>query len=1027
MNMKKMISRFCNSRFASQQGSALLIVLGFLSFMMISAVSFSIYMRIEHQASANYRHVTIARQSMQAALNQAMDEVDSQLRIRPKQGIGSSGKFPDASSQSGWLGRRVLTSADPYLGDVFDISVPRVLSLDSLGYIPALLVNDVRRYAVANPDDTDYVSRGEEESLDGSVRVLPGFAGAKWRPIICPVTTLDNESQAANSSNFIARFAYACVNVSDMLDINYCSSALNDSSANEKDPNQYFLNHRIRLSPDAFDNQFNERLKKDKHYDSLMDFYTCMDDFDPEKSPFHQYLYDGREKAFNEAVNEITDKVGPKHIFVTDSFVKPEPGVDEEHFINLNELGNLTKLRDDDPKVIKNLTSLFEHSTHLTEAFTQLFPNQKRTHEMLAGMIQDYLDYDDVPHLNIPSLERVPMISRLSLGKGLRDWKAEIECKKVVISEEDNSYDLNYFIKFEKVDREKILNVETLYPFLDDKIEQKSAVRLGFDVKAKVDLIAGDSQPQFDLDKNKPSKVFPFNLKKRGERAEQSLVRADDKNLTSYWKILFENNIEPDEIQVAKCEVRKGSRGALQYVTPFKKEFKLTLRVFTWVTDKDGKVVDAAPFVSNGATMDSKSKNSLERAITQGNNTLYFRSVDEKRFNELLEKMGEGEKKEYVVMEDDWQWKELRIADPRFNYRARDWYTSNETITKPRTLNQINTELSSLLGKNGRDGDIFMEVPNKGNGRFISPGELGFLVRPFIMNRPEQDENTIRIGFVEAPNQVPDQENMFRTIRLYDQGGYARDQVYRYFGSSDPNRAIHGIRVNPMSNIDSVLKTALEGVPMSWATNQLEKTEMYKNLMYANPKSEGVANSSSSLKDENNWRNFANEWVSRMKKAQPLMSDPYKTTLYDVYGKADVMNWYSSPGDVENPFGENCYLREVERKMLYSWTLDNLSSRQQLFLYFISVETLAPSTALNAKVKSTASTRAVALVWRDPYPFGFRYEKDSGTYQWDTSNDWYQNTQNKMSPWDLYKDSDSFDSREKGFHEQRVLFFRQLN
>jgi type II secretory pathway component PulK len=64
-----------------RRGSALLIVLGFLSFMIISGVSFAIYMRIERQASSNYRHAVNARQVLNAALARAMEEVDSELRL----------------------------------------------------------------------------------------------------------------------------------------------------------------------------------------------------------------------------------------------------------------------------------------------------------------------------------------------------------------------------------------------------------------------------------------------------------------------------------------------------------------------------------------------------------------------------------------------------------------------------------------------------------------------------------------------------------------------------------------------------------------------------------------------------------------------------------------------------------------------------------------------------------------------------------------------------------------------------------
>ncbi|MGI6390858.1 MAG: hypothetical protein ACOX7Q_11800 [Kiritimatiellia bacterium] len=119
------------------RGSALLIVLGFLSFMVISAVSFAIYMRTERQASSNYRHAVNARHLLNLGLVRAMEEVDSELRLKSNTSL----KFPD------WPGR-VLVSAIPASDDdVQRDSDARVLSLEALSFLPPFLVNDVRRYA----------------------------------------------------------------------------------------------------------------------------------------------------------------------------------------------------------------------------------------------------------------------------------------------------------------------------------------------------------------------------------------------------------------------------------------------------------------------------------------------------------------------------------------------------------------------------------------------------------------------------------------------------------------------------------------------------------------------------------------------------------------------------------------------------------------------------------------------------------------------------------------------------------------
>jgi hypothetical protein len=115
------------------KGSALLVVLGFLTFMIISAVSFSIYMRTERQASSNYRHSVTARHLLESALFRAIDEVDKDL-------VAENTKFPNHVNVP-WEGGRVFTS-DPY--PVEEIEDARVLSLESLSFLPAALANDVR-------------------------------------------------------------------------------------------------------------------------------------------------------------------------------------------------------------------------------------------------------------------------------------------------------------------------------------------------------------------------------------------------------------------------------------------------------------------------------------------------------------------------------------------------------------------------------------------------------------------------------------------------------------------------------------------------------------------------------------------------------------------------------------------------------------------------------------------------------------------------------------------------------------------
>ena len=88
-------------------------------------------------------------------------------------------------------------------------------------------------------------------------------------------------------------------------------------------------------------------------------------------------------------------------------------------------------------------------------------------------------------------------------------------------------------------------------------------------------------------------------------------------------------------------------------------------------------------------------------------------------------------------------------------------------------------------------------------------------------------------------------------------------------------------------------------------------------------------------------------------------------------------------------------------------------------------------------IKSLAGGKAVALVWRDPYPF--QYDKENDTWYKKGQKAWYKsdtgNNYHRVSPWYQYdvdgsKDEMSTDGgaiRYDGYHEMRVLYFKQLN
>jgi len=181
-----------------RKGSALLIVLGLLSFMVVSAVSFSIYMRQSRLPSSYLRRNLAARHLVRAALARAIDELDgaynddknwgkyelSESDVRrgfygiyddPYPGCGY--KVNNSASEDGdfWF-RRVFMPFGPT--KYAEATVP-TLTLEALAYLPPALIDDVRKFS--------------RYTRTAAWRSLPYEAG---------------------------RYAYTAVNVSDLFDVN---------------------------------------------------------------------------------------------------------------------------------------------------------------------------------------------------------------------------------------------------------------------------------------------------------------------------------------------------------------------------------------------------------------------------------------------------------------------------------------------------------------------------------------------------------------------------------------------------------------------------------------------------------------------------------------------------------------------------------------------------------------------------------------------------------------------------------------
>jgi Tfp pilus assembly protein PilX len=161
-----------------RRGVALIIVLGLLGLLLISAVSFAVLMRTERNAATNYRHTSSARQMLHAGLARAIEDMNADIGddLCPAWTNKTyiSGSFTNKYPESLFFSRydSAGTGSDP---------VPaRLLTKDVMSYIPVLYHRRLTENIYAPPE---------------------------WIPI-------------TYSNSVIGRYAYAVIDTSGLLDAN---------------------------------------------------------------------------------------------------------------------------------------------------------------------------------------------------------------------------------------------------------------------------------------------------------------------------------------------------------------------------------------------------------------------------------------------------------------------------------------------------------------------------------------------------------------------------------------------------------------------------------------------------------------------------------------------------------------------------------------------------------------------------------------------------------------------------------------
>ncbi|MCL2104621.1 MAG: hypothetical protein FWH21_06175 [Kiritimatiellaeota bacterium] len=1032
-----------------KRGTALLVVLGFLAFITVSAVAFAVYMRVERQATSTYMHSLSARHLLETGLYRAIDEIDAELRVEDR-----NSRFPDWTTRNGRVSRIRASPADTKATNDKDAKgdnrrEARVLSPEALGFLPAILVNDVRFNAILTRDNLD-------------TDVIPG---AKWRSLSMPIQSAirinSNTDCVATNSGLespVGRYSYICVNLSDMIDVNDASVLARSVS------NGVNIAH-LFTDPEAFQKQ----RSNDVYYATLQDFYNCMQ---PGKASTQQYFAPGANygdttdspyQTFlrNNSAKDYAFNGAENHVLTTGGMAKPEPRKERDGFKPCNFLQTppLVDLNASDPKLSPEFKAALQATfpagglpngrTEMVEAI-----DASALSSAFATMLADYLAPDNtIPRrVDVPSVKLAPMVSQILIPNFMAP-KYYVETKQGTPSTTTVYAQLigggigtigNTLSDAKLAAANSGIKVRLCWPFKDlppgrstDSFTVEAAGWLRYE-RADTDF----KTMSFPSRANTPTSTYlRFTTTKPYEFTPSTVTSMEDASFYTSADIGITFEASDDELTPTLATVAGDT-------TPQAEGFRTALIVYVWVKEKQSNtVVDFMP--QYRYTLPPATLNDISDADFELTPKIYFQSF----FSGMIP--GMSGKADGIPIEMEWY--SLEVPDPRFNHRASNWVISGDRNNIPPI--GISAIVRGFLGQDGRDSDIFMSVSN--TGVLQSPGELGFIIRPYDFDQ-SKGRNGEGVHFRDRTGRDPtvdDSDAYYRTIRLYNHTGdgsagdpvtQTHDPVFEYFYAANADGTCAGskTRVNPLSPLDTVLEAAIHRTPNDyWTANQNCVDEKYQNNYIGNNKSA-------------QWKLFVDAWLDALtftvdtetvsRHTGLSAGRPYRSIRTVYPGLKD--SWYAPPSTPGIPsqtiFGKDVGLPlcEVDRKMLYSFSLDAFSDRQQLFLYILQAERTAP--AVGAETKSLAGGRAVALVWRDPYPKK-RPEDDILTVNKDDAlnydrSSWYQLVNGfestyahlfRRSPWwQTRKEPPTGSStsivpefRTDGYHEHQILFFKQLD
>ena len=941
-----------------RNGSALLIVLGMLAFMVVSAVAFSAYMRASRLPSSYLRRTVASRLLVKAALAEAMERLDYAIGDNPYPGVGVKPVNGDVGSRRrraadigdtlahNYFYHHVFIGTNGWLAAEDTVSV---LNLEALAYLPPPLVNEARYYSRLSP-------------------------AATWHWL----------------SFDAGRYAYAAIDVSDYFDVNRLAADLpRDSGANRISLAYLFENKAhtgYEVQPQAWDDFVDRCFSQSggMPFVSVADLNLAMGDSansSPVKSPFCEYIAAGTKTRFVSSSSK--DEQYRNLAFVTDSY-----------FPAVAANGDIKDLANPNGQPFDEMDEGETLDVADSASYNQPF---KPLSLMDKAALWDYLDTDDVPlSLAVPTVEQNPMIAQI-VPQGAFTLATVVAEEDPVISGNKMRVRTNYKISPALLRTLPAVELELVYPFK----YVKSPAEYEVEVSASV-FFCTTKTPRFCdsfvyPDKEDVNKIFNPGVDERDGRAcvfravgkksykpkseiaqESDAVEKVMVNLSGNDAIEQKLNETPAFYTITEYEVDEGGQPvessariveAKCQIVPLQENGEVDgnytgdvttmaaseesaglfpcLAIVARVRNKDcNKYVDLVPAGVGGDSVNPPYDNlgGVDRMLfCPQASILPFRGNGELQYNAtFFKEHGNGAE---AAIEPA----AIICKDPRYNHNPGDWVALDSTTAS--WLDNCGRDTAG--SDDGKDDDIFMSVSNQGYMQSLY--ELAFIPRftdlaaganAATFGRYQRQEGIA----LKEYNATPLNERLYWRTYGYVNEGTAGDLTNTF-------KVVSGstvYKVNPYAqSLDSIM-AAFANTPCCWAAASTNQT---KRL--GKESDSAAAFNKRYTFQELKWEDLEDIASEFQQEAQQQARD----------GRGWENAWEDLDWDAKDSFlgieGLPA-LHSVDRKFLYGYWRDSFANQQQLFLVFVRAEPTMMGGGAVGQTPPALGARAVALVWRDP-------------------------------------------------------------